>query len=123
MGRIPKAKARHESEAALSWCWASCRLWLIEAAAGTTKICIKMAQAVLLSKVFGAAEDSRSRERHLVTPAVQQSREHELVSYHCRWGLTLASRAPLSCQNCAWSVAPVPCHHDLETGPGACVQV
>ena len=55
LGRIPKA--RNESEAAFLVLGDGARLWLTEAAAaGTTKVRVKMAQAVSLSKLFGAAE-------------------------------------------------------------------
>ena len=55
LGRIPKA--RNESEAAFLVLGDGARLWLTEAAAaGTTKVRIKMAQAVSLSKLFSAAE-------------------------------------------------------------------
>jgi transposase len=55
LGRIPKA--RNESEAAFLVLGDGARLWLTEAAAaGTTKVRVKMAQAVTLSKLFGAAE-------------------------------------------------------------------
>lgn len=53
--RIPKA--RNESEAAFLMLGDGARLWLTEAAAaGTTKVRVKMAQAVSLSKLFGTAE-------------------------------------------------------------------
>jgi hypothetical protein len=53
--RIPKA--RNESEAAFLMLGDGARLWLTEAAAaGTTKVRVKMAQAVALSKLFSAAE-------------------------------------------------------------------
>lgn len=55
LGRIPKA--RNESEAAFLGLGDGARLWLTEAAAaGTTKVRVKMAQAVSLSKLFGVAE-------------------------------------------------------------------
>ena len=55
LGRIPKA--RNESEAAFLMLGDGARLWLTEAAAaGTTKVRVKMAQAVTLSKLFSAAE-------------------------------------------------------------------
>jgi len=55
LGRIPKA--RNESEAAFLVLGDGARLWLTEAAAaGTTKVRVKMAQAVSLSKLFSAAE-------------------------------------------------------------------
>ena len=55
LGRIPKA--RNESEAAFLMLGDGARLWLTEAAAaGTTKVRVKMAQAVTLAKLFGAAE-------------------------------------------------------------------
>ncbi len=55
LGRIPKA--RNESEAAFLGLGDGARLWLTEAAAaGTTKVRVKMAQAVTLSKLFSAAE-------------------------------------------------------------------
>jgi transposase len=55
LNRIPKA--RNESEAAFLMLGDGARLWLTEAAAaGTTKVRAKMAQAVTLSKLFGSAE-------------------------------------------------------------------
>jgi hypothetical protein len=55
LNRIPKA--RNESEAAFLMLGSGARLWLTEAAAaGTTKVRAKMAQAVTLSKLFGATE-------------------------------------------------------------------
>jgi hypothetical protein len=55
LGRIPQA--RNESEAAFLVLGDSARLWLTKAAAaGTTKVRVKMAQAVSLSKLFSAAE-------------------------------------------------------------------
>ena len=55
LGRIPKA--RNGSEAAFLTLGDGARLWLTEAAAaGTTKIRVKMAQAVSLSKLFNPAE-------------------------------------------------------------------
>jgi hypothetical protein len=55
LNRIPKA--RNESEAAFLMLGNGARLWLTEAAAaGTTKVRAKMAQAVTLSKLFGATE-------------------------------------------------------------------
>jgi hypothetical protein len=55
LGRIPKA--RNESEAAFLVLGDGAQLWLTEAAAaGTTKVRVKMAQAVSLSKLFGTAE-------------------------------------------------------------------
>ena len=55
LGRIPKA--RNESEAAFLTLGDGARLWLTEAAAaGTTKVRVKMAQAVSLAKLFSAAE-------------------------------------------------------------------
>ncbi|MHB8188355.1 MAG: IS21 family transposase [Dermatophilaceae bacterium] len=52
-----KPKARNESEAAFLVLGDGARLWLTEAAAaGTTKVRVKMAQAVSLSKLFSAAE-------------------------------------------------------------------
>lgn len=55
LGRIPKA--RNESEAAFLMLGDGAGLWLTEAAAaGTTKVRAKMAEAVSLSKLFGAAE-------------------------------------------------------------------
>ncbi|HEY4948000.1 MAG TPA: IS21 family transposase, partial [Acidimicrobiales bacterium] len=55
LGRIPKA--RNESEAEFLMLGNGARLWLTEAAAaGTTKVRAKMAQAVTLSKLFSAAE-------------------------------------------------------------------
>jgi hypothetical protein len=55
LGRIPKA--RTESEAAFLMLGDGARLWLTEAAAaGTTKVRVKMAQAVSLSKLFSVAE-------------------------------------------------------------------
>ena len=53
--RIPRA--RNESEAAFLVLGDGARLWLTEAAAaGTTKVRVKMAQAVTLAKLFSAAE-------------------------------------------------------------------
>ncbi len=53
--RIPKA--RNESEAAFLVLGDGARLWLTEAAAaGTTKVRVKMAQAVTLAKLFSTAE-------------------------------------------------------------------
>ena len=53
--RIPQA--RNESEAAFLVLGDGARLWLTEAAAaGTTKVRVKMAQAVTLAKLFSAAE-------------------------------------------------------------------
>ena len=55
LGRIPTA--RNESEAAFLVLGDGARLWLTEAAAaGTTKVRVKMAQAVSLSKLFSVAE-------------------------------------------------------------------
>jgi hypothetical protein len=55
LGRIPKA--RNESEAAFLMLGDGARLWPTEAAAaGTTKVRLKMAQAVTLAKLFSAAE-------------------------------------------------------------------
>jgi transposase len=55
LGRIPKA--RNESEAAFLTLGDGAQLWLTEAAAaGTTKVRVKMAQAVSLSKLFDPAE-------------------------------------------------------------------
>ena len=55
LGRIPKA--RNESEAAFLALGGGARLWLTEAAAaGTTKVAVKMAQAVSLSKLFSPTE-------------------------------------------------------------------
>ena len=55
LGRIPKA--RNGSEAAFLQIGDGARLWLTEAAAaGTTKIRVKMAEAVTLSKLFNPAE-------------------------------------------------------------------
>jgi transposase len=55
LGRIPKA--RNGSEAAFLQLGDGARLWLTEAAAaGTTKIRVKMAEAVTLSKLFNPAE-------------------------------------------------------------------
>ena len=55
LGRIPKA--RNESEAAFLGLGDGAQLWLTEAAAaGTTKVRVKMAQAVTLSKLFDPAE-------------------------------------------------------------------
>ena len=55
MGRIPKA--RNEFEAAFLLLGDGAGLWLTEAAAaGTTKVRAKMAEAVSLSKLFGTAE-------------------------------------------------------------------
>jgi len=55
LGRIPKA--RNGSEAAFLELGDGARLWLIEAAAaGTTKIRVKMTEAVTLSKLFNPAE-------------------------------------------------------------------
>ena len=52
-----KPLARNESEAAFLAIGAGARLWLAEAAAaGTTKIRVKMAQAVTLAKLFEAKE-------------------------------------------------------------------
>ena len=52
-----KPLARNESEAAFLAIGAGARLWLAEAAAaGTTKIRVKMAQAVTLAKLFKAKE-------------------------------------------------------------------
>jgi len=55
LGRIPKA--RNESEAAFLELGDGAKLWLTEAAAvGTTKIGVKMTEAVTLSKLFNPAE-------------------------------------------------------------------
>jgi len=55
LGRIPKV--RNESEAAFLVLGDGARLWLTEAAAaGTTKVRVKMAQAVTLAKLFSAAK-------------------------------------------------------------------
>jgi hypothetical protein len=55
VGRKPLA--RNESEAAFLALGAGARLWLTEAAAaGTTKIRVKMAQAVTLAKLFEAKD-------------------------------------------------------------------
>jgi transposase len=55
LGRIPKA--RNESEDAFLALGDGARLWLTEAAAaGTTKMRVKMAQAVTLSKLFSPTE-------------------------------------------------------------------
>jgi hypothetical protein len=55
LGRIPKA--RNGSETAFLQLGDGARLWLTEAAAaGTTKIRVKMAEAVTLSKLFNPAE-------------------------------------------------------------------
>lgn len=55
LGRIPKA--RNEFEAAFLGLGDGAQLWLTEAAAaGTTKVRVKMAQAVSLSKLFDPAE-------------------------------------------------------------------
>lgn len=52
-----KPLARNESEAAFLGLGAGARLWLAEAtAAGTTKIRLKMAQAVTLAKLFEAKD-------------------------------------------------------------------
>ncbi len=55
LGRIPKA--RNESEAEFLLLGNGARLWLTEAAAaGTTNVRLKMAQAVTLAKLFSATE-------------------------------------------------------------------
>ena len=55
LGRFPKA--RNESEAAFLALGGGARLWLTEAAAaGTTKVRVKMAQAVTLAKLSSVAE-------------------------------------------------------------------
>jgi hypothetical protein len=78
LGRIPKA--RNGSEAAFLELGDGVRLWLIEAAAaGTTKIRVKMAEAVLLNLVqhFGAgAADLLTHHRSFDLELVEHGVEH-----------------------------------------------
>ena len=82
LGRIPKA--RNESEAAFLMIGDGAQLWLTEAAAaGTTKVRVKMAQAVTLSKLFSVAEVDWALGHAAVHARFAHSDLASILDHHC----------------------------------------